>query len=483
MRRLLFLHLAISIVFSGISAGGLLRRWADFSQIGTSPQDGAVANVYLPVVHRPARQVRRVNIPFFADQVRKAETAILWFGQVNATDNYTDVRIAYSQDQLEVHLAIFDRRLWYDTSPSLADLTAWDSASLYLDLDGNTGLQPDSNAYRFTSQLSGSQPRQNYFAASRGNGSGWTPANVPITSDSGWRGSGLNADDKTARGWRTSIYIPFSSLGLSGPPAEGTIWGLAFTVYDRDDSAGTPIAPKTWPETANADQPATWGQLSFGLPSYTPPAATQGGSVTIRHKLAGATVVDGMVGGSSTCGTGLDFFNEWGNKNYAGAGQVNVQNQWDVADWPCFSKLYITFPLEAVPAGKVILSASLTLHQFGGADPTQAEPSLIQVLTVAENWSEASLTWNNAPLAVENVSQAVAGVITGHVNWPGVPITWDMSRAVAAAYQKDNRLRLVLYESDTAYHSGKYFSSSDTGDWNAAGRPTLTINWGEPANP
>jgi len=27
---------------------------------------------------------------------------------------------------------------------------------------------------------------------------------------------------------------------------------------------------------------------------------------------------------------------------------VNVQNQSDISDWPCFSKYYVTFPLDAV---------------------------------------------------------------------------------------------------------------------------------------
>ena len=32
------------------------------------------------------------------------------------------------------------------------------------------------------------------------------------------------------------------------------------------------------------------------------------------------------------------------------------------------------------------------------------EPSYIQVLTVAEDWNEATLTWNNAPMAERNVA-------------------------------------------------------------------------------
>jgi hypothetical protein len=37
-----------------------------------------------------------------------------------------------------------------------------------------------------------------------------------------------------------------------------------------------------------------------------------------------------------------------------------------------------------------------------------------------------------------------------------------------------------LYESDEAYHSGKYFRSSDTEDYYANMRPTLVVTWGEP---
>jgi hypothetical protein len=41
-------------------------------------------------------------------------------------------------------------------------------------------------------------------------------------------------------------------------------------------------------------------------------------------------------------------------------------------------------------------------------------------------------------------------------------------------------LRLVLYAADGAYHSGKYFTASETGDWNAIGRPTLEVVLGDP---
>jgi len=40
-------------------------------------------------------------------------------------------------------------------------------------------------------------------------------------------------------------------------------------------------------------------------------------------------------------------------------------------------------------------------------------------------------------------------------------------------------LRLILYSADSAYHSGKYFVASDTGDWNLEGRPRLDVQWGD----
>jgi len=96
-------------------------------------------------------------------------------------------------------------------------------------------------------------------------------------------------------------------------------------------------------------------------------------------------------------------------------------------------------------------------------------------MTVAEDWNEAALTWNNAPFAMENVSRAWVQPIEGcgapgGIPWPCVPRTWDVSLAVAQAYAARTPLRLVLYSADSDYSTGKYFTSSYTGDWNAEGR-------------
>jgi hypothetical protein len=426
--------------------------------------------------------LRRVNAPYVAGENTPPipRRAIFWFGQVTPTSNYADGRVAYNDRALYVTFHIFDQDLWHDTTPAAGDLTSWDAVSLYLDLAGNGGTLPRSSSYRFVIQLHNQQDSAAYQSTARGDGSGWIQSPIPFTAGALWRGGGLN-DNTGDRGWGAVFEIPFSSLGLAGPPAEGARWSLAAVVHDRDDAAGTPRPLSRWPEASTDLAPATWGELHFGMPAFVSPPVAPRGVTTIRHGLNGAVVEDAHVGGHANCGEPVNpqFFSAWGDLNYAGYEQINIQNQWDVADWPCFSKFYVTFPLASLPPGSTILRANLTLHQFGNANPAGAQPSLIQVLAVGGDWDEATISWNNAPLAVENVDTTLVQPIPGgFAEWPGVPYQWDVSRAVVQAGASGQPLRLVLYSADGAYHSGKYFSSSDVPDWNQVARPTLTITWG-----
>ena len=380
-----------------------------------------------------------------------------------------------------MRIAVIDRRLWYNaTNPTPENLTDSDSVSLFLSIDGNSGAAPTTHTFRFDAQPNWWEPRGNYEASYRGSVSGWTAATIPFTTLSSWRGNAFN-DDLDDNGWVMEYHIPFASLGLSAPPPMGsTAWGLGFAIHNRDDAAGTPLPVQTWPESLNKDAPGTWGQLRFGLPVYTPPAANPGQWATIRNG-PGITVTDSAVGGRFTCGDGLELWSQWGIANYAREETFNIQNEADISDWPCFSKYYVTFPLAGLPPNKVIISATLTLHQFGQAGaPGAAHYSIIQVSTVAQDWTESTLTWNNAPLALENIGQAWVDPAPQPCAWPCVPRTWNVAYAAAQAYATNQPLRLVLYSGDPFYDSGKYFVSSDAGDWNAVARPTLEVYWGNP---
>lgn len=453
----------------------------------------ASATVYLPLisVFQPTQQI---NVPYLSDadiiRSRFPDMAVFWFGRVTPSENYTDVRIASNQEVLWVHLSVFDRRLWFDASSTPGDLANWDAASLYLDLTPAGGSQPGPQSYHFLAQFtpfSEAGQRTRYQQAYRGVGGRWQPASLAFSTISGWRGDAAN-NDQDDRGWTMTFIIPFTSLGFSpdSPPPPASLWRLGLQVIDRDAASGPLIRAHSWPEGFSADRPASWGTARFGLPAYTPAPSTPGGVVQIRQGLNGAVVQDASVGGYAVCGEGTDFFSEWGDKterfyNPNGA-DYNVQNQADVADWPCFSKVYLRFPLGALPPGKVIRSAKLYLRQFGQAGaPGQAMASNIQVSVVGSDWNDLTLTWNNAPLAEENVSQAKVNPLASFPGWPGALREWDLSYAVAKAYLAGaTQLNLALYSADGAYHSGKYFVSSDVEDWNAIARPTLEITWGNP---
>ncbi|HXF69100.1 MAG TPA: hypothetical protein VNK89_04790, partial [Thermoflexus sp.] len=295
--------LLLTLILSAGKRGGSERQTTGWPVGQTlspavSSASGRTFTIYLPAVFRdwgPSLS-RQVNVPRLSDPLGNEfpRMAIFWFGKVTPTANYADVRVAYTDSELIVYVAVIDRRLWFTTSPSPSTLTAWDAVTVLLHLDGNVGSAPTSSSYRFVGGLSNADTSGRYQfvgglsnadtsgryqAAYRGTGSGWALASIPFTAVAGWRGERLN-DDGDDRGWAVTFRIPFASLGRSGPPPEGTIWGLGLMVHDRDDATGTPIPTTPWPERMNPDAPSTWGRLRFGLPRYTPPSARPAGTVT-----------------------------------------------------------------------------------------------------------------------------------------------------------------------------------------------------------
>lgn len=425
-------------------------------------------------------QLPRLNAPGFGSSaVPFAQTAVAWFGHLSPDSNWADIRVGYNNQHLYVYVAAYDRHLWYDPNPTPATLTQWDAVTLLLDTNGAGVNQP--TAWRFVAQLYG-EPSASRRAVWVGSATGWQPTSSPFGALPGWRGNALNDNSDTDRGWAMGFTIPFSSLGLTTSPAEGTRWRMAVILHDRDSWGGPPFADLAWPPTAGVASSLCWGVLRFGLPSHTPPGPVSGPVTIGRPTETSPLVPDADVGGatSNQCpGDEFHIWNQWANLNWGSSGDFNIQNQSDVADWPCFARYYVTFPLASVPSEKRIVSATLILHQFGNAGGNLAHPSWIQTLIAAADWNEASITWNNAPLAHENTGGSWVDPIADFPGWPRVARSWDVSYAVARAYHLGQPLRLVLYSADSDYHSGKYFVSSDTGDWNTEGRPTLVVRWAD----
>lgn len=441
----------------------------------------------------------RVNAPYITGRVQDSvnQTAIFWFGDVDNVNNHVQVRVGYNDTELGIRVTAFDRYVWFNRQPDGSEeLLNWDAVTILLNTGvGNNTL--DSNSYRFISQMgNGGTVSEASKLAFQGQGGSWQSVTLDFTPQAMWQGERVNDNnDNGDRGWRINFYIPFASLGLTGPPADGEFWNMAVIMHDRDNANGSSAIPaKFWPANMILTQPNSWGQLVFNPPPYQPPATQNTDMVTIRQGVDGVTnVVDSTVGGGTTCGDNdsadgwRSDWNNWGTANYADATGFNIQNQDNVADWPCFSKAYLNFPLDSVPPGKRIVSATLTLYQMGGStmdNPDHPAPdSLIQIFTIDESWSDDTLSWNNAPLAKENILAASTWVepIRFPGSWDALPgRTWDVTQAVAEAYINNAPMKIALYSADELINSGKTFVSSDTGDWNVNNRPILKIMFGDP---
>ena len=390
------------------------------------------------------------------------------------------VRIGYTASELVVYVAIFDRRLWYDETPTIATLTDWDAVTLLLARPA-TSATPEQR-WRITAQMNFSATPDAAKRVEEWSNGAWAPSSLAVAATSGWRGERLN-DDADDRGWVETLRIPLDALGLPAP-REGAFLRMGLLVHDVDERNGPLVETQMWPAGVSATNVATWGMLQIGAPQWYPPAIQPSGETTIRRaKVQDATVPDAGVGGTTgnLCGDNTpSFWEVWPNTNWGDEADANVQNQIDIADWPCYSRYYVTFALESVPAGKTIVGATLTLHQYGNSGTYDlAQPSYLQVLRAGGAWNEGTITWNNAPQALENVSAMWVTPVQSAPPWPGIAWSWEVGKAVADAYAEGQPLRLVLYSADSKYHSGKLFVTSDTGDWNVAGRPTLRVVWGE----
>ena len=429
-----------------------------------------------------------VNAKFFeGDRISATSSSVFWFGKLDETVNHVDVRLGYNPEELQFYVNIFDQELFYDTAANPEEFGNYDSVDIYLRPQGS------STSYLFKSQVFHFQSAADYRLAYKNSGSGYVLDNsITFSTVKQWYGSSFNQVSNNPqaqeRGWYSKINIPFSSLDMNGAPDKGTVWDMAIVAHDRDDSAGATINQLVWPAGANLTDPTSWGELRFSRVNDNTPFATQTGSLTLRDGVNGVSVPDTHVGGGANCGMDHDpdFFNGWATHNFPGVQQINIQNQMNVEDWPCFSKYFISFPIDDIPAGKVILSAKLTMYHFGNAGGGEFDDpggSTLQVMTVDRGWDEATLNWQNAPSVVEHVADTwVLPIINENIFAnPAIPVSWDIQSAVADAYQAKETLNLAIYAADWDLHSGKYFYSSDArDDYN---RPILEITYGDIAAP
>lgn len=495
---------AANVVIAQESVGG--------SETLSLDQAAATTRLFIPMaikgysVAAQMATMRTVNIPWFSaagstdgvtlNDDQWTESGLLWFGinqQGPNSLNYTDVRIGYSPVGLHIRATPIDYYIWYPNDPPTStDLTQWDSFAIQLDTSGNRAGAPQSTSYQFltaaTIWVNPGKPDQ-FRREAKGTGTGWnTNWAAPWTEGYGMVWSSNpgpnNNGGELDYGGDVGMTIPWSSLGLSGPPADGAVWSLSLAMYDRDGPASSDVLPReTWPETADPNQPSTWGQLHFGRPNYAGSTEGASGQTVIRNATStDSTVQDAYVGGGGNC---LGGHNGGADVNHGSDTSIFVASQVLSADFPCFSRSYLKFNLGSVPSSVQVLDATLTLMQWGGAGsvpevPTQPKPSYIQIFSLSEDWSESSVTWNNGPMALENITGSwMAPRAPGADPVTGDPTNWDVTTLVRDALRSGRPLSLAVYSADSGFHSSKYLVSSEALDQYSNLRPTLTVVWGK----
>ena len=306
---------------------------------------------------------------------------------------------------------------------------------------------------------------------------------------SGWQvGQRCGGTDGTGcRGWTAYAFLPWGQFG--GAPQPGAIWPLSLTYHG-----------------------ATWaGSLRWGLPDYA--GRTVEGAQVVTTTLS----ADAMLGGGTDCGAPAwpDYFPTWGGLAWPGAAQVTVQRQWDVADWPCYARYLMAWSLPALPAGAQVVSATVTLRQFGNAGygdgyaTDGTGDTVLEVSEVRRPW-QVGATWDDAPPPAENISRATVRPIDatcppGNLDStrtcrPGVSVVLDVTAAVQRAVQDGREWASVMVDTNAGqYHAGKHFWARGTveqpvvsiaytlpGDiWtpNATPSPTTTTTAPDGSNP
>jgi hypothetical protein len=275
-----------------------------------------------------------------------------------------------------------------------------------------------------------------------------------LNAADGWQyeGTGIGA-----RGWAAWRLVPWAALG--GMPLVGDVWPLTLTAHDG----------------------AQWdGVIRWGAPAYA-------GTVSGAQVVTVPVTADASLGGGTDCGYDNDpnvgrdasFFDDWGSEslgaygsefvNLGAIGYANVQAQWDTTDWPCYARYIAKWGLPQLPEGAQVVGAWLDVYYFGSAYPgpndvPEYKPhQLTQAYQVGTAWDEDSVTWDNAPAPIENVSYTALDWCDEGVDchgWRSLDITPIVQRAYAAG-QPD--VAALLYTAAGQYHSGRYIYTREGG--------------------
>jgi hypothetical protein len=471
----------------------------------------------------------------YGDQLSRS--GIAWLGRFGKNENYAELRVAYDDDGLYVHVNVADLYVWWilDNGPQwggalAGELQNGDGIELFVDPGESTQAGRDAPSSRALRILVGNYP---YWDAEqtatphlatktwRGDGATWQPVADPASQGALWFHSVNSSwnEDPGPNNNRTEydngtiyeLFVPWASLGLDAEPASGSVLRVAARLYDVDDpkdsefaapqpskSGSTqrgPMPPMAWPESLQESNPSTWSAVILNQAPYR--AAEVASETTVTLSADDVPMQDVTVGGHAfiedrwLAGGGTSANYAWEtcmDTRFSGgpnALDLLVHPEATPTHVCFFSRALLRYDLSSrVPPGSVVVRATLNLYHDGGdaASPSDGpdfavQRSPMQVHRLEGDWTDTPLTgtvtWNTAPLAAENVGFGLVETRTPE------QVQLDITPLVARAVLRGEPLNMALYGADTTPNSGKYFVASEE----SGNNPTLSVTFGPAINP
>jgi hypothetical protein len=377
-----------------------------------------------------------VNVPLLLDaspgddRLNANNRAIIWVGDISPAGGYSQARLIGRDEGLSVYVQA---------------MTPLAGGAFALTVNGRT------------------------YPGTYGAADGWDYGGTGV----GWRG------------WGASRLIPWAELG--GAPQPGDAWALTLKSVGGGQWTGT---------------------LHWGLPDYSGREGT--------HTVTVPLLRDASLGGGTDCAhdddplrvpqLSPDWFRDWGGVSRGAWGEgtislgaipyASVQNQWYTTDWPCFAQYVSAWAMPQLPAGAQITGAWLDVNYFGHSWPGPTDPpfddtrTVFQAFEVAPAFDEATVAWDTAPQAGENVSWTLLDTCaagTDCFGWRSLDVTEIVRRAHAGGRTEAG---VLFYTAAGSFHSGKYFDTREGGappvvriSYTVSGEPTWTPTAPPPAPP
>jgi hypothetical protein len=134
------------------------------------------------------------------------------------------------------------------------------------------------------------------------------------------------------------------------------------------------------------------------------------------------------------------------------------------------TRTYLKFDLSAIPDGQSIVSAVLRLDtNYLSSSPVTGSPVIGAYYLDNDNWSESTLTWNNAPTNFSMLPTNTQSISTGDV-------FWTVKSDVSQVYGDDDIYSVVMKLTHEVFAGAKAgFWSKDAGTADTS--PYLTIEY------